>query len=461
MSQTYNDPTKEKARGKQRDFIKRNLLSFKDPKQIRVVCFPGAEVDGEAGLEITSIYDPLGIPRSNITGIEADPKKAQRLRESNLGIRVFEGYDLDFFRQSSRQYDVISLDYTGNRSEDKWKTLHQIAGREQLYGNGVLCTNYSAYREGGKTKRQIESLQGDAFMKASGVNGNERLQELWDELDKGNIDLTTQRDNLSLRLINILRMGTSSLEKISLLESHPTYEYVQEELKKMEREQREQSPERFSLDGRIDLGEGEWGPSHHFSFVYRDFHMRALSYHIEKVNGIRPNAANFFMNFFVYGEMDPRFPRVMERYGYTSNKGTPMEMDLVATISYDRTYKGTTGKFFYRPETGVITTREGPLFLNKENGRRNIRHWKDVLKSEDRIHTALDFEIPEREHLGSSYNPKPRAKKLDPISKAEAVDLLKAGVTPSEIAETFSGHTKMQLAALKAHYVTMGKEFKD
>ncbi len=72
MSKTYNDPAKQLSRQKLRDFIQKTVLSKKRAKDVRVVCFPGAEVEGEEGLEIKEIYDPLGIPRKNITGLERD-----------------------------------------------------------------------------------------------------------------------------------------------------------------------------------------------------------------------------------------------------------------------------------------------------------------------------------------------------------------------------------------------------
>jgi hypothetical protein len=68
MVRSYNDPAKQKAREKLTEFIGKNLLNFRKPNQVRVVCFPGAEVEGEEALEIKEVYDSLGIPRKNIIG---------------------------------------------------------------------------------------------------------------------------------------------------------------------------------------------------------------------------------------------------------------------------------------------------------------------------------------------------------------------------------------------------------
>lgn len=155
MVKSYYDPIKQKSREKLKDFITKNLLTFKKPSQTRVVCFPGAEVEGEEAIEIKEVYDYLNIPRKNIVGLEVDEKKAERLRKANLGIEVVNSLDLDFFKNEDRIFDIISLDYTGYRDTTKWLTLHQIAGRQRLYGNGILATNYSAKREKKDNQGQI------------------------------------------------------------------------------------------------------------------------------------------------------------------------------------------------------------------------------------------------------------------------------------------------------------------
>lgn len=47
-----------------------------------------------------------------------------------------------------------------------------------------------------------------------------------------------------------------------------------------------------------------------------------------------------------------------------------------------------------------------------------------------------------------------KGKKLT-ITKKDAIDFLRLGCTPKEIAECFAGFSKMQIAAFKAH-LTMG-----
>ncbi|MBS3147450.1 hypothetical protein J4219_01035, partial [Candidatus Woesearchaeota archaeon] len=165
MSKSYNDPVKEKSRKALEQFVRMHL-SFKRPKRIEVLCFPGAEQEGEAGLEL-KVYDTLGIPRKNITGLECDPERAERLKRANLGIEVVCAPDLEYLldaAKQSRQWDVMSLDYCSFFTNDRWASLRTIAMNGLLKDTGILCTNYMGRRENEASKE----LLCDAF-KASEV----------------------------------------------------------------------------------------------------------------------------------------------------------------------------------------------------------------------------------------------------------------------------------------------------
>lgn len=449
MNQTYNDPVKEKARQKQKDFIARNLTSFKDPRQVRVVCFPGAEVEGEAGLEITSIYDPLRIPRSNITGIEADPRKAQRLRESNLGIRVHEGYDLDFFKQAEEQYDIISLDYTGNRDRSKRKSLIEIAGNQLLYRNGILCTNHSGYRESRESQELLMSatlqrLIGEGF-------SPEEIQQIIDrqESEEKLLDLSAMRESYIDAILAFFRMGKSLRKPNKILEMHPRGKQIHgnfsRDFYKMFPPGSEELEEVFSR--------GDWEPETfdvRLLVAYKEVQQKALLEYIMNANRLIPHTANLFLNSIYHTQNGALFAREIESYGYTSNKKTPMELDLISFRSSETIYGPFQNNLFYNPKNGRM----------RFTRRISSKKIQEVSDADWEVHKT---KIPERVHLGSSWKPKPKKKspQLEEITRAQAVDLLQSGIPTTEIAETFSGFSKMQLAALKAHYVTMGKEFKE
>lgn len=444
---TYNDPIKQESREKQRNFIERNLLSFKKPKEVNVVCFPGAEIDGEEALEVKEVYDALGIPRLNIVGLEADSEKADRLRNANLGITIENKLDLDFFKNTSKKFDIISLDYTGYRDEPKWQTIHLIAGRQLLYGNGILCTNYSARRESLKYQAQMLTLQADSILGSNDEDTQlDSLESLISEFQNGKkMNLSELRDALTHRTLMIMRMGTSALKSINLLTTHPAYDMAQAELKKIEEKSVKESKYAcFYLKNRYDSGMENKGATHPLSCLYRDLHMELLSEFIKERNGITKNLASFLTNYFVDLEIQGQFPRTIERYSYVSNKNATMEMDLIAFTSTDRLYRKLNGKVSYDTKSGKIT-------IGNIKGKRLFKIWEEIYNQKHGIN------VPERIYLGSSWKPAQRKEK---ISKDDAIDLLRNGCTPQEVAECYKGYSKMQLAAFKAHYVTMGKEIK-
>ena len=78
-----DDWAKAKSRDLVRDVIERNLLRIRKPKDLQVLCFPGIDAT-----EVFQVYDSLGIPRENITGLERDPYVAEQIERKNLGIKM-------------------------------------------------------------------------------------------------------------------------------------------------------------------------------------------------------------------------------------------------------------------------------------------------------------------------------------------------------------------------------------
>jgi len=461
---SYNDPAKKLSRDKQREFIS-DKLKFLKPDEINVVCFPGAEVTGEEAIEIKEIYDSLNIPRKNITGLEFDPEKAQRLRDANLGINVVENMDLDFFKNTTDKFHVISLDYTGYRDENKWESLHQIAGRQLLFGNGILCTNYSTGRESQKYQNQMLALQSDSILlnNESKTQFDEKLQNM---LNGENLNLPELRDNLSARSLMIMRMGTSALRAIAFLKKDPLYQEVQEVLIDLEKELKDKN--KFLRQNKYDVDELVTA-SHELSYGYRTHHMASLASIIDQKNnylwGENGKVLSLFIvGYFIDTEINAQFPRSIERYQYTSNKGTKMQLDLIAFNSAQRIYRHLNGK--------IHMDELGNLQFQDLNLRKLINYGKIISPQ------ISNPDIPERILLNSSkkeinYTPKIRipdssietmvdeSNNKDIISKRDAIELLQDGCSPGEISDCFDTFSKGQLAAFKAHYVTMGKEYSD
>jgi hypothetical protein len=107
----YNDDwAKSRSRDLVRGMIEDTVLQYRKPSQVTVLCFPGVDAT-----EIEEVYDPLGISRENIIGLERDPEIASEIESRGLGIQVVPEEFGDYVaRRNKLQLDVVSLDYTGS-----------------------------------------------------------------------------------------------------------------------------------------------------------------------------------------------------------------------------------------------------------------------------------------------------------------------------------------------------------
>ncbi|MEK6898776.1 MAG: hypothetical protein AABW79_01630 [Nanoarchaeota archaeon] len=122
-----NDPAKAKARDLLRGMVDRTLLRFQKPSDLYVLCFPGIDA-----AEIHQVYDPLSIPRENITGIERDPRVAQALEDKKLGIRIVNKSIENFVKeQDSFSFDVNSLDYCGPINQEQIGSLGKLLRKNE------------------------------------------------------------------------------------------------------------------------------------------------------------------------------------------------------------------------------------------------------------------------------------------------------------------------------------------
>jgi hypothetical protein len=132
-----NDPAKSKARELVRSVIERNLLKFRNPKDLRVLCFPGIDAQ-----EILEVYDQLKIPRGNILGLEREGNIFKELQKRNLGIQLYHGTLDDYVRgMSMHDFDIISLDYTGNISNTQFENIRDICTKQRRNFFVLHCAN--------------------------------------------------------------------------------------------------------------------------------------------------------------------------------------------------------------------------------------------------------------------------------------------------------------------------------
>jgi hypothetical protein len=106
--------------------VERNLLKFRKPSELRVLCFPGIDAQ-----EIIEVYDPLGIPRQNIVGVERDPKVFRELEKKDLGIRLILETLEDYVQgRSQTNFDVVSLDYLGPLNQNQVSTIRDLLNKQ-------------------------------------------------------------------------------------------------------------------------------------------------------------------------------------------------------------------------------------------------------------------------------------------------------------------------------------------
>lgn len=446
MTKSYNDSVKQKAREKFRNFIARNLLSFKRSNQVKVVCFPGAEVEGEEALEVREVYDKLGIPRKNIVGLEYNPENAKRLKKANLGIEVVCQNALEFFKTTSKQFDVISLDYTGQRTWRERDTTRYIAGRQLLNHLGVLCTNHAIRRESrGMQKTMLENciFFGDvAIGKAvGGANAVQQLGEQFDEAekelkdkfkeidDRKKINLNEIRDGITFHNLSVMGGGKAEINPVNnILANNP---YIRE--KRNNGFGSENDPH----DKGVETTPNYWREKALYSMGITAFigeMASELKWSPDEIMKIVIAQDAYFKGSY--------FARAMERYTYVSNKNFTMMMDIAAFKPMPYRLVEQAKRIF------TINPRDGLQIINplRVGGEKLSKMRKKFLEECD---MELGHQIPNTNYLGSSWKPKDR------INRTQAIDLLQSGCNPREIAECYSGFSTMQLAGFKAH-LTMG-----
>jgi len=226
--ETYDTDVKRKVIEKQAFLIKRNLIqkAKKDPKDLRVAFFPGAEA-----LEYKVAYEPLGIPQENITAIERykpNFKYWKKNSQFNMTDKPIEA--IDFFKNyQGEPFDVISLDYDGMFGEETIQTFLGIIGKQLLNHKSIFVSNLYAKREGKKTKewynivlaakaagqfitkdsqmdeRMLRSIKNSSGMKKNFLGTNQEnicAKELIDQIGE-NLNLDYKRDRGILDLFAI------------------------------------------------------------------------------------------------------------------------------------------------------------------------------------------------------------------------------------------------------------------
>ena len=498
MVASYNDPVKQLAREKLASFIERTLFTYKRPRDVRVLCFPGAEKIGEEALEVKEVYDKLGIPRQNITGLEYDATTAERLRAARLGINIVTSDAHDVFARPTRRFDIISLDYTGQQGPRELSTLRNIRRHLALRNGGVLTTNYSAKREPKSRQEEmadvfIQEKVMEHYARHAEKNGQSITEFMRDMFTDAEHPMWHDIDSTAGNIEGKIRDGTTPLAELrstittniveamaglydqdrglpSALKAYPGFADIDRNIIERNRARYEElqknNPSFFVRKSDL-IDHDQLGKS----FVIE--HTHEMTSRLQQQSSLSERDAGHLLNALLARHYVWHVATAMERYSYNSNKNMTMHMDMF-TFAHDETI-GTMLDDIVRidPRSGLV--RWDPSGI----GPRRILALCNQMGQKYNALGAREVPVPARIYLGSSWRPEERTSTTlheeqrptpettprsstritpisDPyvkrtISKDEAVTLLRAGFSSSEIASEYNGFTAGSLRAIKAH----------
>jgi len=451
---SYNFDMKRKYRQKLEEFIAHALRrELKDPKRrksLTVACFPGHE-----GLEILNVYDKLGIERENIVGIEAKPDIAAEISDLNLGIRVFEGYDYEFFEQDHEgfpnRFDVVNLDYQGYLDEDKRYALVLILGRPVLKPIGVLGINCLGKRErdnvyGLALNNLRYSCKDRELIEAVLTGDKEKAKKLSAEVHSiiqksKNYNLGDSRsDGLTAFLLTSMSTAKDQVElmgvKREMLEKLPTIKEIIPDLLEQYDAAKTQHERTRVLRS----------PANNFltNILMADLQSVIRTSRIGQLYGDNESLVGVIASYLIQPEVEFKKVTNLYRGKYISDKRAPMFFDFFRVVRYDVTAweKRPKIEIFRNDHLGVHLPFDTPSIVDFVT--------KAVRPQAMPKYFPLAGTLPERVMLGSSYKPESNLEGsgLEIITREEALEFLQADCTPAEIAECYSGFTVVELEAM-------------
>ncbi len=439
------DPAKAKSRGLLKSMIERTLLNFRKPSQIEVLCFPGVDA-----AEIHEVYDPLGIPRANITGLERDPIVLNELERKKLGINLIPNSIEDYAKtEETFPFDVVSLDYTGPISNRNIETLAKISS-SQSRNHFVLHQANLAKRDHLAEDLYITGLGYDSGEWGDKINGLEdsrkvyqRVKGLRKKFDSGD-EVKEDKSRAYTQILRAAFQGT--------------------DLKTLERTYRFSCGRDY--DACLDIIEQNFR-----SLLGSDFKLcrdKPIT-HVGSIQGNFPGAVRFFENHALenlktdlhdHGLVNNGLPLVLlsaivdrakekkffrikdaSPYSYVSESGAPMLGDIFFLSHPERVYRAARSLADscgfpreFSPDSHFLNRL---VEFQKENSR--FASGSDL--------KALSERVKNRVFLGSSAKPV--------LTKAKALELMRQGVSLEEIRKTHRGWTNKPLSQWKAH-LTMG-----
>ncbi len=447
-----DDWAKAKSRELVRDVIQRTLLTFRKPKDLKVLCFPGIDAT-----EVFQVYDALGIPRQNITGLERDSYVADQLEKKNLGIRVVRKSVEDFVKEAHViPFEIISLDYTGPINQQAVNTL-SVIGEKQERNTWILHQANLVKRDSQSTSWYVGGFAGRcAKFEAvrNTLTGKEEgmitdVSKSRDEATEG-IESGNSRDYKSKGYSGVVvgalekNFPQVALKLLRFVTTDEQYSAIERTLLKGVGE-KEKTLEELSFNLRGDQM---------FGVLLEDSAYRLFANRMRITGLTNPEILYIITRGLQHAFKEGKYftPLLKEGYSYVSESGAPMIGDIYSLIYPKKIVEAgeKMGECIGFPNRLVINPKgleklairiKRFVEISHELRRATINEL-----SGDPEENLLNL-IDKRTFLGSSAKPV--------LTKAKAIEEMRAGLTDDEIARKYRGVNGKPLPQWRAH-VTMG-----
>jgi len=471
MDKNYDFGAKNQSRVIIREMLGKNLHhELQAPSQVKVACLESRQF-----LEIKQVCDPYKIPRGNITVIEKDKAEYKAMSAENFGVKIHLGEALNFFSSTNEgPFQVISLDFKGQKSLEIIHLCALIAYRGLLASPGVLIINTMGARET-FMKLYYQSLFGEKKLIQQGYRKLILKDFTDDPLGESFSDcnLAEGRDCFSLGILNNFMLGASNPEFFQLGRSPVTFYPMakENEINFINQKPVPAEGDSWQICWVNYLTYNLQRNLHHFKFWHKYLEGQLR----RKTKGWGEGASWTLLRVL----SQAYFCLALERYKYVNDKGTPMELDLFKFSRLDEIRNRVLGMINITPRQSGIFISPRPNLKAKKFHALLRGLYNKIISGE-----IIFYEAPERlliktpklltegeakqeqqknktarslvEANAGIENPdKVIESSKETITKAQAIDLLKSGCTPKEIAECFAGFSARSLSAILAH-ITMG-----
>ncbi len=373
---TYDFETKQVYHAKLCEFILQQFPDGKRRRSLKVACLPGHE-----GLEITRVYDSLGIRRDRIWGIEHNPDTYKKIKSLDLGINLHPTSARSFFDQPGEQFDIINLDFQSQLKDEEALTVSTLFQQGRASPRCILGTNFYGSRESevrlDHYQKSITYFTGGGTVRSFLENNQELNNGIDDQMDfnmftEDRVVLDDVRDKMISLELRYLTSADKIDESLKSLEAFASRKFIDTLAIKAN------YPHNF-----LELSKN---PKEHAEFILtadgllRTGLMQILSSEFKNNDGLR-NSLYLFTE--IAHIQRPRFISKFHKGRYVSDNGSPMFFDFLLLNSRPDIFKD------MHIQIGLDGVAPNQLIFHEGYKTRDISQGVDVLRIGDGIATTL------------------------------------------------------------------------